>query len=265
MTCDELRPDYLLYAMGVLEEPEKAELRAHLDRGCESCTAGIREARQCASAIGASAAGPEPSRGLRNRVLAIAGTASETKSRWWAVWLAPAAVALVAVGAILYQGQLKDAELAQVREQLARSDVESAGLRSALALLQAPETREVTFGQAAPAPPRGRVFFNPSSVLLIASNLPAPPPARPTRCGSFPKAASPSPRGCLPPTRRAPPTTSTPRALPSRQPTPSRSLSRLPPASTRPLPSLSSAFSCKHRKIFSARTSGRIASRVLIG
>ena len=32
MTCDELRPDYILYAVGVLEEPEKAELRAHLDR-----------------------------------------------------------------------------------------------------------------------------------------------------------------------------------------------------------------------------------------
>jgi len=73
MTCYELRPDYMLYAMGVLEEPERAELRAHLDRGCESCTAGMREARQWVSAgrlggrPGAAAQSPEPHSGGRRR------------------------------------------------------------------------------------------------------------------------------------------------------------------------------------------------------
>ena len=38
MTCDELRPDYVLFAMGVLEDPERSELRAHLERGCQVCT-----------------------------------------------------------------------------------------------------------------------------------------------------------------------------------------------------------------------------------
>ncbi len=195
MTCDELRPDYLLYAMGVLEEPEKAELRAHLERGCENCAAGLREARRWAAAMGASVEGPEPSRDLRNRVLAVAGAAPEKKARWWAVWLAPAAVALVAAGVIVYQARQKDAEIAQVREQLNRSGAEAAGLRAALALLQAPETREVTFGQGAPAPPRGRVFFNPSSVLLIASNLPAPPPGKAYEMWIIPKGGKPVPAG----------------------------------------------------------------------
>ena len=46
MTCDELRPDYVLFAMGVLEDPERSELRAHLERGCQVCTPGVIEARQ---------------------------------------------------------------------------------------------------------------------------------------------------------------------------------------------------------------------------
>lgn len=195
MTCDELRPDYVLYAMGVLEEPEKGELRAHLDRGCENCTAGLREARQLTGAMGASVVGPEPSRKLRDRVLAAAGGVPETKWHWRTAWQAAAAVALIAMGVIVYQTQRKDAEIASVREQLTQSGVEAASLRAALALLQAPETREVTFGQGAPAPPRGRVFFNPSSVLLIASNLPAPPAGKAYEMWIIPKDGKPAPAG----------------------------------------------------------------------
>src|SRR5581483_3400893 len=175
MTCDELRPDYVLYAMGVLEEPEKAELRAHLDRGCENCTAGLREARQWASAVGATAEGPEPPRQLRHRILAAAGGVAETKWHWRTAWQAAAAMVLIAAGALFYFSARSGQEIEALRQQLSQSTIEAASLRSALALLQAPETREVTFGQGTPAPPRGRVFFNSSSVLLIASNLPAPP------------------------------------------------------------------------------------------
>jgi len=174
MTCDELRPDYNLYAMGVLEEPEKAELRAHLERGCEVCNKGIREARHFAASLGASTEGPEPPRHLRARVLALAGPVPGLRWQWRSAWQAAAAVALLAA-IILYQNLRAGAEIAGVRRQLNQSTLEAVSLRSALALLQAPETREVTFGQAAPAPPRGRVFFTPSAVLLVASNLPAPP------------------------------------------------------------------------------------------
>jgi anti-sigma-K factor RskA len=195
LTCDELRPDYVLYAIGVLEEPEKSELRAHLDRGCENCTAGIREARQLATSIGASAGGPEPPRGLRNRVLAAAGGIPETKWHWRTAWQVGAAMAVLAFAAIFYHGASKDAEIEAVRQQLNQSNLETASLRSALALLQAPETREVTFGQGAPAPPRGRVFFNASSVLLIASNLPAPPAGKVYEMWIIPTGGKPAPAG----------------------------------------------------------------------
>jgi hypothetical protein len=66
----------------------------------------------------------------------------------------------------------------EARIQIASSGAEAAAMRQAFDLIQAPETREVTFGEGQPAPPRGRVFFRTSGVLLIASRLPAPPPGK---------------------------------------------------------------------------------------
>ena len=37
MTCQELRDMFELYALGALEPAEKAEIEAHLARGCENC------------------------------------------------------------------------------------------------------------------------------------------------------------------------------------------------------------------------------------
>jgi len=175
MNCDELRPDYLLYALGTLEEPERGELRAHLDRGCESCTAGLHEARAIAFGMGASVEGPAPPRQLRGRVLAIAGP--QQAGLWsglkpWAV-----VIALVLVFSVVLIGQAYRFlhEKKALRSEIDRSHTEAAALGEALAVIQAPDTREVTFGQGQPSPPRGRVFFHPTSVLLIASNLPQPP------------------------------------------------------------------------------------------
>ena len=46
MNCDELRDHYELYAMGLAEEPESGEIRAHLGRDCPTCVPGVRRARE---------------------------------------------------------------------------------------------------------------------------------------------------------------------------------------------------------------------------
>jgi Anti-sigma-K factor rskA, C-terminal len=175
MTCEELRPDYLFYALGTLEEPERGELRAHLARGCDQCTAGMREARSLVFSIGAVTEGPEPPRALRARVLAVAGAAPARRWNWLTAWVTLAAASFAAFGLFLFQQRAHRQDIALMRIEIERSNVEAAELREALALIQAPETREVTFGQGQPAPPRGRVFIHPSGVLLVASHLPAPP------------------------------------------------------------------------------------------
>lgn len=193
MTCDELRSEYLHFALGLLKEPEKSELSAHLARGCEACTSGIREARQLAHGIGASVEGPGPSRALRERILAAAGGASEPRWHWRTAWLTGAAVMASAAGVLLYQNHQQDRALSLLSDQLQRGQAETASLRAALDLLRAPETREVTFGPGAPA--RGRVFYGPSSVLLIAANLPAPPAGKTYEMWIIPKGGKPASAG----------------------------------------------------------------------
>ena len=177
MNCEELRSDYLLYVLGVLEDPERTEVRAHLDRGCADCAAGVREARSWAYAMGASVDGPTPPRHLRQRVLSIAATAPKTQRNWLG-WVAVAATALAAVVVVTVETRSFHAQEAQMRAAIARSGMEAAALRQVLDLIQAPDTREINFGQGQPAPPRGRVFVNRSGVVLIASRLPAPPPGK---------------------------------------------------------------------------------------
>jgi hypothetical protein len=175
MTCDELRPDYLPYALGAIAEPERGEIRSHLETGCQTCAAAMREVRTLSAAMGVALEGPEPSRQLRGRIMGAAGAASPARWNWFAAWVSAAATALAAAGLLVYQTRGFRAELADMQTAVGRSNASAAALRQALDLIQSPETREVTFGEGQPAPPRGRVFFQPSGVLLVASRLPAPP------------------------------------------------------------------------------------------
>ncbi|HJT87489.1 MAG TPA: anti-sigma factor, partial [Bryobacteraceae bacterium] len=183
------------FAMGVVEEPGKSEIREHLARGCESCTAGIREARRMAFALGASAGSSEPSRRLRSRVLAAAGAETAPRWHWRTAWQAAAAVAVLALAVVAYQAGRERSETASLRSRAERSGAEAATLREALAFLQASDTRDVSFGQGAPAPPRGRVFYNRSGVLLLASNLPSPPTGKAYEMWIIPKGGKPAPAG----------------------------------------------------------------------
>ena len=195
MTCDELRPNYVLFALGVLEDPERSELRAHVERGCEICTPGVSEARALAYTMGASAEG-EPPKGLRKRILASAGAPTEHRWHWPTAWQTAAAVVLLAIGVTVYVARRQEAETASLQAEIKRRGTETASLREALSLLQAPETREITFGEGKPVPPRGRVFINPfSGVLLVASNLPAPPAGKIYEMWILPKGGKPAPAG----------------------------------------------------------------------
>jgi len=196
MSCEELSTDYVLFALGLLEEPEKSELRAHLDRSCANCIAGLRDARAWTYALGASVVGPEPPKRLRRRILAAVEAPRKSRWDWSTAWRAAAITAMLCVGVFEYVAGQHAAETAELRADIARRAVETAGLRNALELLQSPETREVTFGQGKPAPPRGRVFVNSQSgVLLVASNLPAPPAGKTYEMWIIPKSGKPAPAG----------------------------------------------------------------------
>ena len=183
MNCDALRGHYDLYALDIAEQPERGEIRAHLNRGCEVCMAGVKRSLETMALIGAAATPVQPSPQLRRRILASVGLERQRPS-WIIVWAMAAALAamfLLLVFVAQNRGEYVD---------------EAVRARVALAILYGPRTVEASFGGVQPRPPQGKVFVNPSrGVLLIASNLPRTPADKIYEMWIIPKGAKPIPAG----------------------------------------------------------------------
>lgn len=158
MNCNELREHYELYVAGAAAEPHRSEIRAHLDRQCGVCTQGIARARDL--------------------VALLAGTAPPR--RFGSAPFLALALALVLFAAIYFAGRERDLanELARVRHENSRQNIELTRVSQAFAILTAADTTVTAFGAAQPKP-TGKVFVSPSQgVLLIAANLPPAPPGK---------------------------------------------------------------------------------------
>jgi anti-sigma-K factor RskA len=195
MSCEELRDLYELYALGALETEEQAEIDAHVVRDCPTCIAGVKRALATNAAIASFAPDLEPPARLRKRVVASIGM---EPSRWnWSwTWAAAAVVLLFAVLWFGVERSRSAAELANAREEILRTQTSLSKVQQALQFLDQPETRQVGFGLGTPQPPRGNVFVNPSSgVLLIASNLRPAPAGQTYEMWVIPKQGAPKPAG----------------------------------------------------------------------
>ena len=91
MNCEELRDQYELYVLGVADETEASEILAHLNRKCETCSAGVSDARALSAMLATTAPDAAPRAELRNRILAAAGgtlpatAPAQSKFQWaWA-------------------------------------------------------------------------------------------------------------------------------------------------------------------------------------
>jgi hypothetical protein len=191
MKCEELQDYYELYAMGAAGEPEKSEIREHLNRECEVCMAGMKRARSITAVLGGTAPAAAPSPKLRRRILASIGV--EERRFGWTPFLA-AAAALSLCAAIYFGGREREfAEMAaRLRDQLGRQNLELTRLNEAFAIVNGPDTTMTSFGAGQPQPPKGRVFVNPSQgVLLVASNLPPAPSGKIYEMWVIPKGGKP--------------------------------------------------------------------------
>ena len=196
MTCEELRQEYELYALGLSGEPEKSALGEHLREGCRTCTDGVRGARSTMTLLASSAEPMAPPPRLRRRIMASVGVESRSWGWFMPLWAAVSAFCLVA--AFYFYGRDRDnaMQLARARQAARTQSIELARSNELLAFLNQPETRQVTFGGGAAAPPGGRVLLHPKSgVLLLASNLPAAPPGKTYEMWLIPKSGNPNPAG----------------------------------------------------------------------
>jgi hypothetical protein len=193
MSHEELLDYYELYALGTAEEPERGEIRAHIERGCEVCAAHVQRARQLAALVGVSAPPAAPSARLRRRILASAG--HEERHFGWTMLLA-ATTLMGLFGAVYFGGRERQytEEAVQLRRQLRSQTIQVTRLYEAFAIVGDRDTVEASFGQG----PRGKVFVNRSrGVLLIASNLPPAPEGKTYQMWVIPKDGKPVPAGLV--------------------------------------------------------------------
>lgn len=196
MNCSELRDYYELYALGVSEDPERAEIRDHLQRGCEVCGAGMRGARELTALLGASSPAAAPSRQLRGRILAAAG--GQSHGFGWTALLA-GTTALSVAAAVYFGGREADfsRQTLKLTEEARAQNIELTHLNEAFAILNGADTTVISFGEKKPTP-KGKVFVNPKmGVLLLASSLPPAPAGKAYELWLIPKSktAKPVPAG----------------------------------------------------------------------
>jgi anti-sigma-K factor RskA len=197
MNCDELRDHYDLYALDIAEAPERDEIRAHINRGCEVCMGQVKRSLETVALIGASAPSAEPSSQLRRRILASVGL-EERRASWLPGWVSALALAaLCAVAVYFAMGSREYAQTAErLRLEMRRQTAQISSLTEAFAILSGPNTTEASFGGTQPRPPQGKVFLNPArGVLLIASNLPPTPASKIYEMWIIPRGAKPVPAG----------------------------------------------------------------------
>ena len=193
--CEELRDMYELYALGVLDPEERAEIDEHLGRRCDVCTPAVKRAAAINAAILSFVPDVAPPRGLRSRVIASVGGGSKRFS-WWPVWAVATAGLAVAAMTFYFEQRDASAQLAQVNQKLSDRTVEVKRANQVLEFLNQPETKAVGFSGTEAAPPKGNFFVNPrGGVLLIATNLPALEPGKTYQMWVIPKGKNPVPAG----------------------------------------------------------------------
>jgi hypothetical protein len=94
MRCPGFPDDnYAFYALDLLQGPERDEIDAHLQAGCETCRAEIGQSRGLWYSVGTATTEATPPRGLRGRIVgSVAG-----KRSGWRFWPVLAGAGLVAV------------------------------------------------------------------------------------------------------------------------------------------------------------------------
>lgn len=178
MNCEELRAEYVAWALGIAEDPARAELAAHLARECPDCVAGVRSAMTTVAAMSGAVKDVDPPKRLRNRVVAMV-TPEPKRAFVFLPWAVSALLAIV-LASVAISG--RNRQLTPDTTKLAR----------ALTILNDPATKDVTFGDPAA---RGRVFVSPKGVVLIAAHMPKLETNRTFELWILPSSGKPVPAG----------------------------------------------------------------------
>lgn len=185
---------YELYALGVLEPNESADIEQHLADKCEVCQRSVKHAMLTNSVILSFAPEAKPRKELKRKLMGGMGVAP----RQWNMlaWATVAACLLVTTLWLSVEERRRSTDLAAARKQLLDQQSQLSRVQGVVDFLNSPDTKQVNFGQGQTQPPKGNVFVNPSNgVLLIASNLQQLPADKVYEMWIIPKGGAPRPAG----------------------------------------------------------------------
>jgi len=204
---EQFAEDLALYALGGLQGDERVALEKHL-AACSTCRRELEELRGDMALMALSAAGPTPPRRSRQRLMdAIAREPRAEKVRtrraWWAPypWLATAALALLA-GWFWRQNDQLAQRVAELENESSGQQAQLQRAREVVETLTATDAMRVTLVAAkTPPQPQGKAIYvrDRSSLIFLASNLPALPPQKAYELWLIPTSGAPIPAGVFKP------------------------------------------------------------------
>lgn len=208
---DQFADDLVLLALETLQGDERVTLEKHLE-GCSSCRSELERLRGDMALLALSASGPAPPRRSRERLLkAIANEPRAQKigaarrSSWTLLpWLAAAALLLVA-GFFWQQSDRLAQRVARLQDASAQLQTQLERAREVVSTLTSTDALRVTLVAAqAPPQPQGKAIYvrERSSLIFLASNMPALPPQRSYELWLIPTNGAPIPAGMFKPDAR---------------------------------------------------------------
>jgi anti-sigma-K factor RskA len=208
---DQFADDLALLALEALQGDERVTLEKHLE-GCSSCRSELERLRGDMALLALSASGPAPPRRSRERLLkAIAKEPRAQKigatrrSSWTLLpWLAAAALLLVA-GFFWQQSDRLAQRVARSQDESAQQQTQLERAREVVSTLTSTDALRVTLVAAqAPPQPQGKAIYvrERSSLIFLASNMPALPPQRSYELWLIPTNGAPIPAGMFKPDAR---------------------------------------------------------------
>ena len=208
---EQFADDLALLALEALQGDERVTLEKHLE-GCSSCRSELERLRGDMALLALSASGPAPPRRSRERLLkAIAKEPRAQKigaarrSSWTLLpWLAAAALLLVA-GFFWQQSDRLAQRVARLQDESARQQAQLERAREVVSTLTSTDALRVTLVAAqAPPQPQGKAIYvrERSSLIFLASNMPALPPQRSYELWLIPTNGAPIPAGMFKPDAR---------------------------------------------------------------
>lgn len=199
-----------LYALGTLEGNEQIELEEHL-KDCAECRHELEQLRGDAALLALSASGPAPPQRARGRLMnalarepriSLEQPSMRRISLWSQMGWVTAAAAVV-IAAILWRTDASlSSRMANLQKEFNEQQTELQRAQEVTATLTATDALRVTMvAPRASAQPQGRAIYLPSrsSLIFLASNMPAPPVRRAYELWIIPNSGSPIPAGVFKP------------------------------------------------------------------